>query len=175
VVPVSPADCQSDRAAAGAVSTAGPELDAPAQPELFREIALVAQAAGGTYSIARLSDREFNAWVTYRGGVMDFGSAPVIGLGLPLLASLTRQQFRFLLAHEFGHYTGGDTMVGGWVYKTRASIQRVIGELEERRNWLRSTMMLNQPISGTSVTSFMTLAPSDCAFFVAAEISSTST
>jgi heat shock protein HtpX len=34
-----------------------------------------------------------------------------------------------VLAHEFGHYHGGDTRLGPWVYKTRAAIGRTLAGL----------------------------------------------
>ena len=58
-----------------------------------------------------------------------------MGIGLPLLSTLTVSQFRAVLAHEFAHYYGGDTSLGPWVYKTKSSMIRVfenigsIGEL----------------------------------------------
>jgi Zn-dependent protease with chaperone function len=63
--------------------------------------------------------RRVNAWVMQRGGIMGFGSRRVMGLGLPLMRILTCAQFSAVLAHEFGHYHGGDTKIGPWIYKTR--------------------------------------------------------
>jgi hypothetical protein len=39
---------------------------------------------------------------------------------------LTVSEMRAVLAHEFGHYHGGDTAIGPWVYRTRESIVRTI-------------------------------------------------
>ena len=72
---------------------------------------------------------DVNAWVAQRGGIMGFGSRRVMGLGLPLMRMLTRSQFRAVLAHEFGHYHGGDTKLGPWIYKTRGAIGRTIDSL----------------------------------------------
>jgi len=60
---------------------------------------------------------EANAWVIDRGGIMGCGSRRVMGLGLPLLQVLSVYQLRAVLAHEFGHFHGGDTKLGPWVYK----------------------------------------------------------
>src|ERR1700685_1123183 len=60
-----------------------------------------------------------------RGGGMGFGSRRIMGLGLPLLSTMTVSQFRAVLAHEFAHYYGGDTSLGPWVYRTKASIVRI--------------------------------------------------
>jgi heat shock protein HtpX len=53
-------------------------------------------------------------------------SRRVMGLGLPLLQVLSVCQLRAVLAHEFGHFHGGDTKLGPWVYKTRAAIGRTL-------------------------------------------------
>jgi hypothetical protein len=73
---------------------------------------------------------DLNAWVAQRGGIMGFGSHRVMGLGLPLLQILTVSQLRAVLAHEFGHYYGGDTRLGPWIYKTRAAIGRTLQSLD---------------------------------------------
>ena len=58
-----------------------------------------------------------------------------MGLGLPLLQTLTVDQLRAVLAHEFGHYYGGDTMLGTWIQKTRMGILRTVQSLGE--SWIR--------------------------------------
>jgi heat shock protein HtpX len=57
--------------------------------------------------------------------MLGFGSRRIMGLGLPLLSTMTVSQFRAVLAHEFAHYYGGDTSLGPWVYRTKSSIVRV--------------------------------------------------
>jgi len=77
---------------------------------------------------------EVNAWVTDRSGIAGSGHGRVMGLGLPLLATLTVSQFRAVLAHEFAHYYGGDTRLGPWVYKTQKTLLRTfqsIGSLQK--------------------------------------------
>jgi Zn-dependent protease with chaperone function len=113
----------------------GPELTASAQPRLFT---MIRDLAGKT---AQAEPREVyllpdvNAWVTQRGGVMGFGGRRVMGIGLPLLQSLSVSELRAVLAHEFGHYWGGDVAIGPWIYKTRAALGRAIEQLEG--NWLQ--------------------------------------
>jgi hypothetical protein len=72
---------------------------------------------------------EVNAWVGQRGGFLGFGSYRVMGIGLPLLQILTVSQLRAVLAHEFGHYYGGDTRLGPWVYRTYTAIVRSLHNL----------------------------------------------
>jgi Zn-dependent protease with chaperone function len=79
---------------------------------------------------------EMNAWVAQRGGVLGMGSGRVMGLGLPLLSRLTVAQFAAVLAHEFGHYDGGDTALGPWIYKTRAAIGRTLSNLASHSDLL---------------------------------------
>jgi Zn-dependent protease with chaperone function len=40
-------------------------------------------------------------------------------LGLPLLQSLTPEQFKATLAHELGHLSGNDSQFAGWIYRVR--------------------------------------------------------
>ena len=52
-----------------------------------------------------------------------------MGVGLPLLELLTEAELRAVIAHEFGHYVGGDTALGPWIYRTRAAIGRTLEEV----------------------------------------------
>jgi hypothetical protein len=64
-----------------------------------------------------------------------------MGLGLPLLQTLSVDEMRAVLAHEFGHYHGGDTALGPWIYKTRAAIGRTLKSLS------RHSSVLMKPFS----------------------------
>jgi Zn-dependent protease with chaperone function len=73
---------------------------------------------------------DVNAFVFQRSRFM--GLVPgerVMGIGVPLLEVLSPDELRGVLAHEFGHYTGGDTRLGPLVYRGRASIGRTIHHL----------------------------------------------
>lgn len=107
----------------------GPQLTRDQHPRLFEEIESVAQSVKQEMPAEVYLVPDVNAWVSQRGGVMGFGSRRVMGLGLPLLRMLSRSQFRAVLAHEFGHYYGGDTKLGPWVYKTRSAIGRTLSSL----------------------------------------------
>jgi heat shock protein HtpX len=108
----------------------GPELTAAQEPRLFREIQEVATATQQHMPKEVYLLAEPNAFVTHRGGVMGIGSKRVMGIGLPLMKGLTIPEMKAVLAHEFGHYHGGDTAVGPWIYKTRAAIMRSVGALD---------------------------------------------
>ncbi len=104
----------------------GPELLPGEHPELFKEIHRTAARAGEAAPKHVYLVPEVNAFVTQRGGVMGFGSNRVMGIGLPLLHVLSVSELRAVLAHEFGHFAGGDTKLGTWVGKTRIAIARTL-------------------------------------------------
>jgi hypothetical protein len=60
-----------------------------------------------------------------------------MGLGLPLLNLLSISELRAVLAHEFGHFHGGDTKLGPVIYKTRGAISRTIAGLARNRSILQ--------------------------------------
>jgi len=107
----------------------GPQLARAEHPRLFTEIEAIARSVGQSMPAEVYLVPDVNAWVGQRGGAMGIGSRRVMGLGLPLLGMLPRSQFRAVLAHEFGHYHGGDTRLGPWVYKTRNAIGRTLHSL----------------------------------------------
>jgi Zn-dependent protease with chaperone function len=114
----------------------GPQLTRAQHPRLFEELDGVARSVNQAMPAEVYLVPDVNAWVTQRGGIMGFGSRRVMGLGLPLMRTLTRSQFRAVLAHEFGHYHGGDTKLGPWIYKTRGAIGRTLESLGDG-SWLQ--------------------------------------
>jgi len=109
----------------------GPQLTAEEHPRLFKMIEDVAREAGQPVPHEVYLVMEVNAWVMHRGGIMGFGSRPVMGLGLPLMQALNEEELKAVIAHEFGHYHAGDTKLGPWIYKTRAAIGRTLQTLSE--------------------------------------------
>src|SRR5207237_2757266 len=98
----------------------GPLLNPAGQPRLFAELQTVARAVGEAMPAEVYISPEMNA------GVLQRGRRRVMVLGLPLMQALTVNEMRAVLAHEFGHYHGGDTRLGPWIYKTRAAIGRTL-------------------------------------------------
>lgn len=107
----------------------GPPLERAQHPQLFAILDDVARSAEQEMPRDVYLVADMNAWVAQRGGIMGFGSRRVMGLGLPLMQALAISQLRSVLAHEFGHYHGGDTALGPWIYKTRAAIGRTLESL----------------------------------------------
>ena len=110
----------------------GPRLEAARNPRLFAEAAAVATSVGEPMPKEVYLVPEVNAGVLARGGFLGQGSQRVMIIGLPLLDALTVWQFRAVLAHEFGHYHGGDVKLGPWIYRTRETIGRTIRNLSRR-------------------------------------------
>jgi Zn-dependent protease with chaperone function len=109
-------------------------LEPPAHPRLFAELHAIAAALDEPLPREVYLVGQVNAFVADRGGIMGFGSRRVMGIGLPLLSSLTVSEMRAVLAHEFAHYYSGDTRMGPWVYKTQSAMIRAfrnIGSLRE--------------------------------------------
>jgi len=107
----------------------GPRLDETSQPDLFALIREVAAATEQPVPREVYLIPDVNAWVAQRGGMAGIGSRRVMAVGLALLQSLNVDELRAVIAHEFGHYCGGDTKLGVWVYKTRAAIVRTVNNL----------------------------------------------
>ena len=73
---------------------------------------------------------EVNAFVLQTGGLLGLRPGErVMAIGLPLMEALTVDQLRGVVAHELGHYAGGDTRLGGLTYRAGASIGRTIENL----------------------------------------------
>lgn len=116
----------------------GPELTRVDAPALFDEIGAIARATGQAEPRHVYLVPDVNAFVTERGGVMGLGSQRVMGIGLPLLELLTVSELRAVLAHEFGHFHGGDTKLGPWIYKTRGAMVRTILNLQRAADGTRN-------------------------------------
>jgi heat shock protein HtpX len=115
----------------------GPRLVPDEQPHLFKVLRGVASQMGQEMPAEVYAIGELNAWVMDRGGIMGFGSRRVMGLGLPLLQVLNVSQARGVIAHEFGHFCGGDTKLGPWIYRTRSAIIRTLSGLAEHGSVLQ--------------------------------------
>src|SRR5689334_9433120 len=96
------------------------------QPELFALVSEEAKAAGEPMPDDVFLTLEANAAVrqTSRG-------RRALIIGVPLLHILSERELRGVIAHEFGHYSGGDTRLGPWIYRTRETIIRTVQQLSD--------------------------------------------
>lgn len=56
-------------------------------------------------------------------------------LGLPLLLSLSEDQARAVLAHEFGHLSSKHSSVNAWIYRVRAVWWRIMQAFAQTEGW----------------------------------------
>lgn len=59
------------------------------------------------------------------------GGRRVLVLGLSLIEALSERELRGVIAHEFGHYRGGDLKAGPFIWRTRSAINRTIAQLSD--------------------------------------------
>jgi Zn-dependent protease with chaperone function len=107
----------------------GPEITEEEEPELFAVIRDVAAKMDATMPRHVYLMPDVNAFVAEVGGFYGIGTRRVMGIGVGLLQVDTVQQLKATLAHEFGHYAGGDTHLGGFLYRTRAGIIHTLQHL----------------------------------------------
>ena len=117
----------------------GPELRRELHPLLFKEIDRVAARCGVSTPRHVYLAPDVNAFVADVGGVLGVGTTRVLGLGLPLLHCLSLAELRAVLAHEFGHFAGGDTHIGHWVFRARATVHDVVDGLDSATQLSAST------------------------------------
>jgi heat shock protein HtpX len=115
----------------------GLRLTEDGHPGLFKELKAIAAAVGQKMPADVFLVPDLNAWVMQRGGRLSWGGRRVMGLGLPLLSLLTVSELRAVLAHEFGHFHGGDTKLGPLIYNTRGAISRTVTGLARNRSLLQ--------------------------------------
>ncbi len=102
-------------------------------PALFQEIAQVRRALRARPIHEVILTSEMNAAVCQvpRLGLFGWPRNYLI-LGLPLMASMPVEQFRAVLAHEFGHLSKNHARFGNWIYRIRQVWYRLLGALEEQ-------------------------------------------
>jgi Zn-dependent protease with chaperone function len=114
----------------------GPRVTEKEEPKLFAMIHDVAARMGAGMPTEVYIVPDPNAYVAQVGGFMGIvGARRIMGIGLGFLNCDSIGQLKATIAHEFGHFQGGDTKLGGFIYRTRASIGRVVRELGEG-SWL---------------------------------------
>jgi Zn-dependent protease with chaperone function len=89
-----------------------------------------------------LVDRDFNASMSQipRLGLLGWQTNYLL-IGLPLMQSLSPDQFRAVLAHEMGHLSGNHSRFSARIYRVRLIWGKVLGQFEEESNaWLLWTV-----------------------------------
>lgn len=107
-------------------------------PELF---ALV-ESIQGTVKCPKVDEilisEDFNAALVQkpRLGILGWNQSTLI-LGLPLMQSLTFEQFKGVLSHEMGHLSGRHGAMASWIYGARNAWCSLLKTLESERSFAR--------------------------------------
>jgi Zn-dependent protease with chaperone function len=104
-------------------------------PALWAEIERIRKELGAPAPHQVLISDEMNASVQQvpRLGLLGFYRT-YLTIGLPLAASLTPDEFRALLAHEYGHVAGKHGRLGVWIYRVQQTWTEVLSELNDQRH-----------------------------------------
>lgn len=110
----------------------GTEITAQDAPQLFAMIEELRRALGSPRFHHVLVTDEFNAGVVQAPRLGLFGwCRNYLLIGLPLVKSLTVDQFKAVLAHEFGHLARGHGRMTNWIYAQRLRWSRLMAALEQ--------------------------------------------
>ena len=110
----------------------GMELDATHSPELFAMIDALRRDLDAPHFHHVLLTDDFNAAVVQSPRLGIFGwPRNYLLIGLPLMKGLTVEQFKAVLAHEYGHLAKGHGRIANWIYRQRLRWSRLMGVLEE--------------------------------------------
>jgi Zn-dependent protease with chaperone function len=122
----------------------GRELRRSEAPTLFAEIEAVGRAASAPLPHHVIVTDELNASVYQvpRLGIFGFHRNYLV-IGLPLLAATTPDQFRAVLAHEFGHLSRAHAHFGNWIYRVRGTWAQIEHAIQQRRSRL-GTLLVNK-------------------------------
>lgn len=89
-------------------------------PDLFAMLDHVRKSVGGPSPDVVLVAPEFNAAIQQRPRLGVFGwHRNYVVIGLPLLLALSRDEVMAVVAHEYGHLSGGHGKSGQWIYRVR--------------------------------------------------------
>jgi Zn-dependent protease with chaperone function len=113
----------------------GVPVAADQAPKLFAMIAELRRQLGAPPFHHVLVTDDFNAGVVQAPRLGIFGwHRNYLLIGLPLMKTLTAEQFKAVLAHEFGHLAKGHGRVSNWIYRQRLRWSRLLSALEENRS-----------------------------------------
>jgi Zn-dependent protease with chaperone function len=115
---------------------AGERLTRATSPELFRMIDKLRRRLRTPRLHNVLLTPDFNAGVMQVPRLGLFGwHRSYLFIGLPLMKSLTAEQFQAVLAHELGHLARGHARAGNWIYRLRLIWQPLEGAFAVNPQW----------------------------------------
>jgi Zn-dependent protease with chaperone function len=114
----------------------GTRITAQEAPELFRMIEELRRRLRSPRFHHVLVTDDFNAAVVQAPRLGMFGwHRNYLLIGLPLAKALTVEQFKAVLAHEFGHLAKGHGAMSNWIYRQRLRWSRLMAALEDVESW----------------------------------------
>lgn len=109
------------------VAPEGHDLQPDEAPELRAEVERIRTSVGAAPLHGIVINDELNAAAAFvPRGLGLWRQRHYLILGLPLLHALDRRELAAVIAHEFGHFHGGDGRFNGWIYRLRSSWQRLL-------------------------------------------------
>jgi Zn-dependent protease with chaperone function len=107
-------------------------------PELFAAIDEIRKAAAAPRAHVVLMTDELNAAIvqTPRLGLFGWQKNHLL-IGLPLMQLLSPDEFRAVVAHEFGHLSAAHGRFSAWIYRIRAGWLRLHRRLQDDDHWGR--------------------------------------
>ena len=112
----------------------GKPMRAADAPRLFDMVNEVRRATNGPEVHKLLLTGDLNAGIVQRPrlGVLGWQENYLL-IGLPLLHALSLQEFRAVLAHEFGHLSGNHSRFSGWIYRVRQTWSQILQNIQHNR------------------------------------------
>jgi Zn-dependent protease with chaperone function len=111
-------------------------LTAAQCPQLFVLIEDLRTRASAPRVDRVLLTSDFNAAIVQHPRFGTFGGTRnYLMLGLALMQSLSPQEFKAVIAHEFGHLSGAHGHFGAWIYRLRTGWARLLIALQTPRHW----------------------------------------
>ena len=109
----------------------GKEIAREDAPRLFEEIDAIRREVDAPRAHHVLLNDDFNAAVAQVPRLGMFGwHRNYLLLGVPLMHALPRDEFRAVLAHEFGHLSRAHGRSGAWIYRIRITWTNILQSLE---------------------------------------------
>lgn len=114
----------------------GRRLERRDHPVLFALIDDLRRTAKAPRAHVVLLTNDFNAAIVQVPRLGMFGwQKNYLILGLPLMQLLTLEEFKAVVAHEFGHLSGAHGRFGAWIYRIRAGWARLDETLQKEQHW----------------------------------------
>lgn len=113
----------------------GYAITATDAPELFSIIQKLQRQLNAPHFHKVIIVEDLNAGVVQIPRFLGLGSSQnYLLLGLPLLKSLTIEQFTAVLAHEFGHLAKNHAQFSNWIYRQRIRWVQLVEVLEQNQS-----------------------------------------